>query len=307
LDFKNKIAAGFLSILVNLFIFIANKFDIQLPMQKLFTLLLVSIFLIACNKKTKVLSDFHLKSEQKKQSPVIAIAKADSVADAATIIQRRQVPILCYHRIENKNTSSDYTVSVASFKEQMKLLADSGYHTILPDQLYDYLTKGMPLPPKPFMLTFDDTRLEQYTIAAPEMEKYGFRGVFFVMTIPIGRPNYMNSEQIKELSDKGHVIGSHTWDHHNVKQLKGNDWIAQIEKPNQRLLAITGKPVTYFAYPFGVWNDTAVTEIKKYPFKAAFQLTAKRSETDPLYTIRRTLVPGSWPTSKLLKRMQTMF
>jgi peptidoglycan/xylan/chitin deacetylase (PgdA/CDA1 family) len=276
-------------------------------MQKLFTLLLVSIFLIACNKKAKVLSDFHLKSEQKKQSPVIAIVKADSVADAATIIQRRQVPILCYHRIENKNTSSDYTVSVASFKEQMKLLADSGYHTILPDQLYDYLTKGMPLPPKPFMLTFDDTRLEQYTIAAPEMEKYGFRGVFFVMTIPIGRPNYMNSEQIKELSDKGHVIGSHTWDHHNVKQLKGNDWIAQIEKPNQRLLAITGKPVTYFAYPFGVWNDTAVTEIKKYPFKAAFQLTAKRSETDPLYTIRRTLVPGSWPTSKLLKRMQTMF
>ena len=277
-------------------------------MQKLFTLLLfVSIFSVACNKKTKVLSDLHLKSEQKNQSPPVAIAISDSVADAATIIQRHQVPILCYHRIENKNTSSDYTVSVASFKEQMKLLADSGYHTILPDQLYDYLAKGTPLPPKPFMLTFDDTRLEQYTIAAPEMEKYGFRGVFFVMTIPIGRPNYMNSEQIKELSDKGHVIGSHTWDHHNVKQLKGNDWIAQIEKPNQRLLAITGKAVTYFAYPFGVWNDTAVTEIKKYPFKAAFQLTAKRSETDPLYTIRRTLVPGSWPTSKLLKRMQTMF
>ena len=273
----------------------------------LILLLLVSIFSIACNKKTKLLSDFHLKSEQKKQSPAIAIAMTGSVADAATIIQRHQVPILCYHRIENKNTSSDYTVSVASFKDQMKLLADSGYHTILPDQLYDYLAKGTPLPSKPFMLTFDDTRLEHYTIAAPEMEKHGFRGVFFVMTIPIGRPNYMNSEQIKELSDRGHVIGSHTWDHHNVKQLKGNDWIAQIEKPNQRLLAITGKPVTYFAYPFGVWNDTAVTEIKKYPFKAAFQLTAKRSETDPLYTIRRTLVPGSWPTSKLLKRMQTMF
>jgi peptidoglycan/xylan/chitin deacetylase (PgdA/CDA1 family) len=277
-------------------------------MKKLLTLLLlVSIFSIACNKKTKILSDLHLKSEQKNQSPPVAIAMADSVADAGIIMQRHQVPILCYHRIENKNASSDYTVSVAVFKEQMKLLADSGYHTILPDQLYDYLEKGTPLPSKPFMLTFDDTRLEHYTIAAPEMEKYGFRGVFFVMTIPIGRPNYMNSEQIKELSDRGHVIGSHTWDHHNVKQLKGSDWIAQIEKPNQRLLAITGKPVTYFAYPFGVWNDSAVSEIKKYPFKAAFQLTAKRSETDPLYTIRRTLVPGSWPTSKLLKRMQTMF
>ena len=284
------------------------KFDIQLPMQKLFTLLLIaSIISTACNKKSKQLQDKGLKTEQKEESPAIEVVRVDSVADASTILHRPQVPILCYHRIENKNTSSDYTVSIASFKEQMKLLADSGYHTILPDQLYDYLAKGTPLPSKPFMLTFDDTRLEHYTIAAPEMEKYGFRGVFFVMTIPIGRPNYMNSEQIKELSGRGHVIGSHTWDHHNVKQLKSDDWIAQIEKPNQKLMAITGKPVTYFAFPFGVWNDSAVTEIKKYPFKAAFQLTAKRSETDPLYTIRRTLVPGSWPTSKLLKRMQTMF
>ena len=42
------------------------------------------------------------------------------------------------------------------------MLADSGYHTILPDQLYDYLTKGTPLPSKPIMLTFDDTDLDQF-------------------------------------------------------------------------------------------------------------------------------------------------
>jgi len=127
------------------------------------------------------------------------------------------------------------------------------------------------------------------------------------MTIPIGRPNYMNSEQIKELSDKGHVIASHTWDHSNVKKLKESDWAVQIEKPNQRLQAITGKPVLYFAYPFGIWNDSAVAEIKKYSFKAAFQLTAKRSETEPLYTIRRTLVPGTWSVPQVLKRMKTSF
>lgn len=275
-------------------------------MQKLTIFaLLLSIFFLACDEKSRPQQEAPtLKTEEKAQTPV---ALADTLVSAATIIQRKQVPILCYHRLENKITSSDYTVGINAFKEQLKLLADSGYHSILPDQLNDYLTKGTPLPSKPFMLTFDDTRQEHYSIAAPEMEKHGFRGVFFVMTIPIGRPNYMNSEQIKELSDRGHVIGSHTWDHHNVKKLKGEDWKIQMEKPVQRLQAITGKPVLYFAYPFGVWNDTAVAEIKKYSFKAAFQLTGKRSESEPLYTIRRTLVPGSWPTSKLLQRMESNF
>ena len=278
-------------------------------MKKLAVLtLLTSIFFTNCETEQKQTpTNNKVADVQKTETSVVPVADTTAAVTPSEIIDRKQVPILCYHRIENKNTSSDYTVSISAFKEQMKLLADSGYHTILPDQLFDYLTKGKALPSKPVMLTFDDTRVEHHTIAAPEMEKYGFRGVYFVMTIPIGRPNYMTSEQIKDLSDRGHVIGSHTWDHHNVKQLKGADWIAQIEKPSQRIQSITGKPVLYFAYPFGVWNDTAVSEIKKYSFKSAFQLTGKRSPTDPLLTIRRTLVPGSWPTSKLLKRMEGMF
>ncbi len=274
-------------------------------MQKLIIAsLLLSIFFIGCKAKSEApQKNIIVKTEEKTEKPAVP----DAPVSAATIIQRKQVPILCYHRLENKNTTSDYTVSINSFKDQLKLLADSGYHSILPDELDAYLTKGTPLPSKPFMLTFDDTRQEHYSIAAPEMEKHGFKGVFFVMTIPIGRPNYMTSEQIKELSDRGHVIGSHTWDHHNVKHLKEEDWAVQIGKPNEKLKAITGKPVLYFAYPFGVWNDSAVTAIKKYSFKGAFQLTAIRSESEPLYTIRRTLVPGSWPTSKLLKRMESNF
>ena len=274
-------------------------------MQKLIiAFLLLSIFLYGCSAKSETPQKIRVVRTVNKNSSSKA---SDLPVNAAAIMQRKQVPILCYHRLENKNSTSDYTVSIHSFKEQLKLLADSGYHSVLPGELNDYLIKGTPLPSKPFMLTFDDTRQEHYSIAAPEMEKHGFKGVFFVMTIPIGRPNYMTSEQIKELSDRGHVIGSHTWDHHNVKQLKEEDWAFQIGKPNERLQAITGKPVLYFAYPFGVWNDAAVEAIKKYSFKSAFQLTAKRSESEPLYTIRRTLVPGSWPTSKLLKRMESNF
>ena len=233
------------------------------------------------------------------------------VASAATIIGRPDVPILCYHQIRDwkptdSKTAQAYIVPPASFQEQMKMLADSGYHTILPDQLYAYLNEGTPLPSKPVMLTFDDTDLDQYTVARPIMEKYNFKGVFFVMTVSIGRPRYMSKEQIKDLSDKGHVIASHTWDHHNVKKYQGQDWVTQIEKPTKQLETITGKQIKYFAYPFGLWNHEAIPELKKRGMIAAFQLYAKNDEQDPLYTIRRIIVPAMKPAA-LYKSMHQSF
>jgi peptidoglycan/xylan/chitin deacetylase (PgdA/CDA1 family) len=223
----------------------------------------------------------------------------NKVASAAEILARPQVPILCYHQIRDwKATDSkgakDYIVPIAEFKAQMKMLADSGYHTILPDQLFSYLKYGTELPSKPIMLTYDDTVIDQFTVAETEMKKYSFKGVFFIMTVSLGRPNYMSRDQVKGLSDAGHVIGSHTWDHHNVKKYQGEDWVTQIEKPTKTLQEITGKDIRYFAYPFGLWNPEAIPELKKRGFDGAFVLAEKRDEKDPLFTIRRIIASGYW-------------
>ncbi|HEY1024289.1 MAG TPA: polysaccharide deacetylase family protein [Sphingobacteriaceae bacterium] len=233
-------------------------------------------------------------------------------ADAATVLGRKQVPVLCYHQIRNWKASDskvakDYIVPEADFKAQLKMLADSGYNTILPDQLFNYLNYGTQLPEKPIMLTFDDTDLDQYTVAAPEMNKYGFKGVFFVMTVSLGRPGYMSNTQVKELSDAGHVIGSHTWDHHNVKKYQGDDWVTQIEKPNKTIKEITGKDVKYFAYPFGLWNKEAIPELKKRGFNAAFILAEKRDDQDPLFTIRRIIASGYWSPRTLHNSIKNSF
>jgi peptidoglycan/xylan/chitin deacetylase (PgdA/CDA1 family) len=218
---------------------------------------------------------------------------------AAAVLARPQVPILCYHQIrdwrprDSKN-AKDYIVPVAQFKAQMKMLADSGYHTILPDQLYAYLTTGAKLPSKPIMLTFDDTDLDQFTIARPTLDQYGYKAVYFVMTVSLGRPNYMSKAQVKQLSDEGNIIGSHTWDHHNVKKYQGKDWETQIDKPTKTLEEITGKKINYFAYPFGLWNPQAFPELKKRGFVAAFVLAEKRDADDPLFTIRRIIASGYW-------------
>jgi peptidoglycan/xylan/chitin deacetylase (PgdA/CDA1 family) len=237
---------------------------------------------------------------------------AKPTADAAAILARRQVPVLCYHQIRDwrpadSKAAKDYIIPVATFKQHLKILADSGYQTILPDQLHAYLTTGAALPPKPVMLTFDDTSLDHYTEAAPELEKYGYKGVFFIMTVSLNRPRYMTRAQVKELSDKGHAIGLHTWDHQSVKKYQAQDWVTQIEKPTKTLEAITGKPVQHFAYPFGLWNPEAIPELKSRGMVTAYQLSAKRDPNDPLFTIRRIIASGYWSPRTLHNSMVRSF
>ncbi len=232
-------------------------------------------------------------------APAPEIEKTTAIPSASVILAKKQVPILCYHQIRDwkptdSKVSRTYIVPPAAFAAQMRMLADSGYHTVTPDQVYAYLTNGARLPAKPIMLSFDDTDLDQYTTAYPEMKKYGFKGVFFIMTVSLGRPHYMSRDQVRTLSDEGNTIGSHTWDHHNVKKYEGNDWITQLDKPTRQLEQITGKTIRYFAYPFGLWNTAAFPELKKRGFVAAFQLNEKPDHMDPLYSIRRIIVPGTW-------------
>lgn len=264
-------------------------------------LVLALLCLFSCNNtKEKTADTTH--PDTKKQSDTITAP----IADAATILSRTQVPVLCYHHIQNARLT-EYMVLPVKFAEQMQAFADSGYQTILPDQLYSYLAYGKPLPPKPFMITFDDTDAEQFTIGYTEMKKHNFKGVFFIMNISIGRKRYMSKEQLKQLSDEGHVIAGHTWDHHMVTKYNDSDWNIQLTEAKQKLQSITGKPVDYFAYPFGLWNAAAIPALQQRNIKMAFQLSTKQDSLQPLYTVRRMIVPGTWSTPGLFKAMKKTF
>jgi peptidoglycan/xylan/chitin deacetylase (PgdA/CDA1 family) len=282
-------------------------------MKNLFLSSIICLSLISssCNNSTAT-KEIQSNDSSVVQSDTTAVAvKERKMAGPAEIMARKQVPILCYHRIRDiqmpSKASMGYEVTLAQFKAQMKVLSDSGYHSITPDQYYDYLVYGESLPEKPVMITYDDTREEHFTIAKPEMEKYGFKGVFFIMTISINRPNYMSKEQLKQLSDDGHIVSSHSWDHHRVDRLTGDDWSAQFDKPKKQLEEITGKPVEYFAYPFGIWSPNAFPEIKKRGYKMSFILSTKRDSLEPLHTVRRMIVSPEWSPQGVVKVMKSTF
>ncbi|WP_231459971.1 polysaccharide deacetylase family protein [Pedobacter sp. Leaf132] len=236
-------------------------------------------------------------------------------ADAKTILARREVPVLCYHQIRNNIASDskrahDDIIAPNKFREHIKMLADSGYHSVLPDQLYDYLVYGKKLPEKPIMITFDDTDEDQFTVGNSTLKKHGFKGVYFIMTVSIGRKgriNYMTKEQIKQLSDEGNTIASHTYDHKNFAQFNDEDWKTQIDEPTKKLAQITGKKVEYFAYPYGVYKVANLPKLREHGFKAAFILSTARDENYPLYTIRRIIDPGRYTAKNLYYSINKSF
>ncbi|MBC9929428.1 polysaccharide deacetylase family protein [Chitinophaga qingshengii] len=215
----------------------------------------------------------------------------------------QQLPVLCYHNITEPGTHKNDGLHIDrhQFERQLKTLSDSGYHTILPDEMVALLQQRKPFPAHACMITFDDSHAEHYTVAAPLLERYHFKGVFFVMTVTLNKPHYLSSAQIKALADQGHVVASHTWDHPFPEGYK--DWHQELVTPRQQLEKITGRPVVYFAYPFGAYNDSIITHVQQAGYKAAFQLNHLPAPGKVLFTLRRLIVNGGWSGAQLLHEM----
>lgn len=146
---------------------------------------------------------------------------------------------------------------------------------------------------KPLLLfTFDDGRESNYTVAAPLLESFGGRGVFFVVPAfaecdddkalafyqsrinPNSRPGDeqwedwkpMRPRQIEELAARGHAIGNHTLTHQRLVGLAPDRLEREIGDSARKLASWTKKPVDAFAWTFG-WDAVDVNAwkvIKRY-------------------------------------------
>ncbi len=109
--------------------------------------------------------------------------------------------------------------------------------------------------------TFDDGLQEHYTLLFPKLEKYGFKGTFWIWGKCIenesamqGKPR-MSWAQIKEMSDKGQEISSHSWSHTNLKRVSLEEVKMEVEKNDSILYEKTGKIPRTFCYPFNAVNS----------------------------------------------------
>ena len=105
-------------------------------------------------------------------------------------------------------------------------------------------------------LTFDDNPKGHLTVAAPVLERYGFRGTFNIVGDWVGREaRKMTWEDIRELRRRGHEIVSHSASHPNLVPLhaeKGADAVMrELTSSRDIIRRETGSAPRFFCHPFG--------------------------------------------------------
>lgn len=176
------------------------------------------------------------------------------------------IPILMYHEIGDGPNS--LYVSEKNFAAQMLYLYYNGYQAVSMAQASKMLAEGHSRE-KLVILTFDDGYATFYTKVWPILKAYDFHATVFVITGFAGcYSNYLNWDQINELSLNGMEIGCHTKTHPALPTLNAAGLKQQINDA-KTLLEEKGLQVESFCYPSGQYNQKAVDQVIKAGFKTA--------------------------------------
>lgn len=184
---------------------------------------------------------------------------AASVSSTATV---KKIPILVYHHIRDtkpypKSTwSYKMSVSPEVFTKQMQWIVDHGYTTISLDTYAAIMRGEMQGPVKPVVITFDDNNRSQWTLAVPVLREKGLMAVFYLVTNRLNNTSFILESEVKQMSDWGMDIQSHTIDHATMTRLSLKRLDQELLESKATLEAITGKPVRHIAYPSTASNKT---------------------------------------------------
>ncbi len=191
-------------------------------------------------------------------------------------VQRQvRVPILMYHYVSVPPSDADryrrdLSVPPELFEQHLAYLKEQGYQTISLDDLINFLALGRPLPPggKPVIISFDDGYLDNYQNALPLLQKYGFTGVFFVvtelaerasagMTAPDGlryADVYMTWEQLRAMAAAGMDVECHARVHEDLTENDDERLIWQVLGCREMIESQLGQRPRYVAYPSGIYD-----------------------------------------------------
>jgi peptidoglycan/xylan/chitin deacetylase (PgdA/CDA1 family) len=147
----------------------------------------------------------------------------------------------------------------------------------------------------PFLLTFDDGGESAITAVAGILKELGWSGHFFVTVDQIGKKGFLNTEQIRSLRRKGHVIGSHSFSHpmrmsRCSEEELVNEWTSSIKI----LSEILNEQVDTASVPGGYYSN----RVGETAAKAGIRVLFNSEPTTAIHSVLGCLVVGRYNISR---------
>ncbi len=202
--------------------------------------------------------------------------------------------VLCYHIVESPQDPR-MEISRETFLQQMRYLAMTGYTVVSLRDAYDYAVgKKDSLPKNAVVVTIDDGWRSTYTEVFPEMKKRHFPFTVFIYPNIIGQTPYaLTWKQVREMSDAGVDIESHSFSHPFLTRRRNASlddkryaaWLDhELAESKRTLERATGRAVNFLAYPYGDYDHYLVPSVAHAGYSAALtcDFGRVRRNSDPL-------------------------
>lgn len=92
------------------------------------------------------------------------------------------------------------------------------------------------------------------------LDSYNARATFFML----GQNVLNNKNVVKDVYDRGHEIGIHTWDHPQLTNISEENIYNQVKNTSDAIFNITGYRPTIVRPPYGSFNTKVKNTLKEY-------------------------------------------
>jgi len=176
---------------------------------------------------------------------------------------------LMYHEIELPNRKFcqsepgyvRYVISIDEFRAQMSAIRESGLGGVSLSEALSFSSPAV-------ALTIDDGCETDLLAIAPVLKQFGYGATFYITAGLLGKPGYMSTSQLRELSTLDFEIGSHSMTHPYLSDLDEAGLHREIVGSKVMLEDIIGKPVEHFSCPGGRYDSRALTVAKKAGYRS---------------------------------------
>lgn len=194
-----------------------------------------------------------------------------------------KVPIFMYHDILPKKEVF-FDVTPEELESHFKYIQEQGLTPISLDLLLDHLQKGIPLPNKPILLSFDDGYGGHYDHVYPLLKKYNYPAVFSVYVKKMEGKTARSSltwNQLQQLANDPLItIAAHTISHpRDLRKLSDDELFQEVIMSKEILEERLGIPIKYFTYPEGKHD----ARVKHWAMAAGYQMALSMSNEEEIF------------------------
>lgn len=213
---------------------------------------------------------------------------------------KHSIVFLMYHELEIPGRSlcqpepeyARYVLLQAHFRAQMDHLKRSGWQGLSVGQALRF-PGGHNV-----SITFDDGCETDLLAAAPILREAGFNATFFITCGRLGKPGYLSTPQLKELSGQGFEIGCHSMTHPYLTDLDESGLRREIIDAKSQLEQVIGQRVDHFSCPGGRCDQRVVTMARAAGYRTlATSRVHPNSEHTDVFALGRVAMLRDIPLS----------